>query len=172
MRKIISLNEDWIFTQKGESKKVNLPHTWNAQDGQDGGNDYYRGTCVYSRVLERPAMDAGTRVFLEICGAAMSARVSLNGEELASHEGGYSAFRVELTQCMRDRNDLAISVDNGDNDLIYPQKADFTFYGGLYRDVNLILVPATHFELSYCGAPGIKVTPEVDLENGCADVGA
>ncbi len=170
MRKIISLNEDWIFTQKGESKKVNLPHTWNAQDGQDGGNDYYRGTCVYSRVLERPAMDAGTRVFLEICGAAMSARVSLNGEELASHEGGYSAFRVELTQCMRDRNDLAISVDNGDNDLIYPQKADFTFYGGLYRDVNLILVPETHFELSYCGAPGIKVTPEVDLEKGCAQV--
>ena len=170
MRKIISLNEDWIFTQKGESKKVNLPHTWNAQDGQDGGNDYYRGICVYSRVLERPAMDAGTRVFLEICGAAMSARVSLNGEELASHEGGYSAFRVELTQCMRDRNDLAISVDNGDNDLIYPQKADFTFYGGLYRDVNLILVPETHFELSYCGAPGIKVTPEVDLEKGCAQV--
>ena len=168
MREIISLNKNWTFTQNGQSTEVNLPHTWNALDGQDGGNDYYRGTCLYTRILERPVMEAGTRVFLEICGAAMSARVSLNGQQLASHQGGYSAFRVELTKYLQDRNELTISVDNSDNDTIYPQKADFTFYGGLYRDVNLILVPEVHFDLSYCGGPGIKVTPIVDLNTNSA----
>lgn len=170
MRKIISLNKSWTFSQNGQSTEVNLPHTWNAVDGQDGGNDYYRSTCLYTRALDKPVMEAGTRVFLEVCGAAMSARVSLNGEQLASHQGGYSAFRVELTEHLRDSNELAISVDNSDNDIIYPQKADFTFYGGLYRDVNLILVPEVHFDLSYCGAPGIKVTPVVDLHTGSAQV--
>ncbi|MDE5893377.1 MAG: glycoside hydrolase family 2 protein, partial [Acetatifactor sp.] len=170
MREIISLNKNWTFTQNGQSTEVNLPHTWNAVDGQDGGNDYYRGTCLYTHILERPVMEAGTRVFLEVCGAAMSAKVSLNGQQLASHQGGYSAFRVELTEHLRDSNELAISVDNSDNDIIYPQKADFTFYGGLYRDVNLILVPEVHFDLSYCGGPGIKVTPVVDLDTNSAQV--
>lgn len=170
MRKIISLNENWVFTQSGQSTGVNLPHTWNAVDGQDGGNDYFRGVCLYTRTLDKPVMEEGTRVYLEVCGAAMSAQVSLNGKLLASHQGGYSAFRVELTEYLQERNELAISVDNGDNDTVYPQKADFTFYGGLYRDVNLILVPETHFDLSYCGAPGIKVTPEVDLRTGSARV--
>lgn len=170
MREIISLNKNWTFTQNGQSTEVNLPHTWNAVDGQDGGNDYYRGTCLYTRILERPVMEAGTRVFLEVCGAAMSAKVSLNGQQLASHQGGYSAFRVELTNYLQDRNELTISVDNSDNDTIYPQKADFTFYGGLYRDVNLILVPEVHFDLSYCGGPGIKITPIVDLDTNSAQV--
>lgn len=92
MREIISLNKNWIFTQNGQSTEVNLPHTWNAVDGQDGGNDYYRGTCLYTRTLEKPVMEAGTRVFLEVCGAAMSARVSLNGEQLAAHQGATLPF--------------------------------------------------------------------------------
>lgn len=77
---------------------------------------------------------------------------------------------MDLTEHLRDSNELAISVDNSDNDTVYPQKADFTFYGGLYRDVNLILAPETHFDLSYCGAPGIKVTPVVDLQTNSAQV--
>lgn len=170
MRKIISLNEGWVFAGNGQRARVDLPHTWNAVDGQDGGNDYFRGVCEYRRILEKPEMEAGTRVFLEVCGAAMSARVGLNGEILASHQGGYSAFRVELTPYLRDNNELTISVDNSDNDTVYPQKADFTFYGGLYRDVNLILVPEAHFDLAYCGAPGIKVTPIVDLSTKSARV--
>ncbi|MFG6356838.1 MAG: glycoside hydrolase family 2 protein [Acetatifactor sp.] len=170
MRKIISLNEGWVFEGNGQRARVDLPHTWNAVDGQDGGNDYFRGVCEYRRILEKPEMEAGTRVFLEVCGAAMSARVGINGEILASHQGGYSAFRVELTPYLRDNNELMISVDNSDNDTVYPQKADFTFYGGLYRDVNLILVPEAHFDLAYCGAPGIKVTPIVDLSAKSARV--
>ena len=83
--------------------------------------------------------------------------------QLAHHEGGYSTFRVKLENLQQD-NTLVVSLDNADNDRVYPQKADFTFYGGLYRGVNLIVVPASHFELGYCGTPGIKVTPTVNLK--------
>ncbi len=170
MRRVISLNEGWTFYQNGESSTVRLPHTWNAVDGQDGGNDYFRGTCQYVRRLARPAMEQGDRVWLEVNAAAMTAWVSLNGEELACHQGGYSAFRVDLTEHLQEENELNISVDNSDNDTVYPQKADFTFYGGLYREVNLIVVPQAHFDLSWCGAPGIKVTPVVNLAAGTAEV--
>ena len=150
MRKVISMDKDWKFYQNNQCSQVELPHTWNALDGQDGGNDYYRGTCRYIRALKKPEIEPGNRVFLEIKGAAMSAQVRLNGETLAVHQGGYSAFRVELTEHLREENELCIAVDNSDNDTVYPQKADFTFYGGLYRDVNLIIVPEEHFDLS-CG---------------------
>ncbi len=162
MRTVLNFNENWTFCKPGcEPEAVTLPHTWNAVDGQDGGNDYYRGTCSYSKTFARPA---GERIFLEINGAAHRSVVSLNGKELARHDGGYSRFRVELTDALRGENELVISVDNADNTEVYPQKADFTFYGGLYRSVNLIAVPEEHFELLKDGTPGIKVTPVVDLE--------
>ena len=168
MRTILSLNEDWKFYKtkptKSQGEPITLPHTWNAVDGQDGGNDYYRGTCWYVRQLPCPEFKNGERVWLQCKGAAMTAEVYLNGEKLYRHEGGYSAFRVDLTDHLNENNVLCISVDNSDNDIVYPQKADFTFYGGLYRDVDLIIVPAAHFELEYCGTPGIKVTPVVDLD--------
>ncbi len=175
MRKITTLNEGWRFLKadvpaetaaayavRGEA--VTLPHTWNALDGQDGGNDYYRGRCWYVRELSAEEA-AGERLFLEVNGAAMTAEVWFNGVKLARHEGGYSCFRVELTDRLEEKNILAISVSNEESDQVYPQKADFTFYGGLYRAVRLIAVPAEHFELLKDGTPGIKVTPVVDLEN-------
>ena len=180
MRKTIPLSAGWQFLKKAASvqeaveaapsgEAVCLPHTWNAVDGQDGGNDYYRGTCWYIRELSEEEA-AGERLFLEVNGAAMTADVYLNGKNLAHHEGGYSAFRVELTEELAQENILAISVSNEDCDTVYPQKADFTFYGGLYRAVNLISVPAEHFELLKDGTPGIKVTPVVDLETKTAFV--
>lgn len=167
MRKTISCNDNWFFAKTTEIperipkgwEEVTLPHTWNAADGQDGGNDYFRGTCLYCRTLERP--DWRGCIFLEFRGAAMTADVYLNGKHLAHHEGGYSTFRVELTEELQDENLLCVAVDNGINDRVYPQKADFTFYGGLYRDVNLICVPKRHFELIKDGMPGMKVTPVV-----------
>lgn len=114
-------------------------------------------------------MSGGEEVWLEPQGAAHTAEVFLNGEKLCRHEGGYSTFRVKL-EPLQEENTLVVSVDNSDNDRVYPQKADFTFYGGLYRNVNLMIVPASHFELGYCGAPGIKVTPVVDLEKKSAEV--
>lgn len=184
MRKKIIFNDGWKFVKKAENAAdacektgscVTLPHTWNAEDGQDGGNDYYRGTCWYTKKISRKEIekmfdsdpDAGRRepreIWLEFEGAAMTADVYLNGEQLARHEGGYSTFRVNLTAHLKEENDLVVAVDNSDNDRVYPQKADFTFYGGLYRDVSLISVPETHFALGYAGAPGIRITPEVEV---------
>ena len=147
-----------------------LPHTWNAVDGQDGGNDYWRGTATYEKHFAKPELKEGERCYIEFSGAAMTADVTLNGAHLARHEGGYSTFRVDLTDALQEKNLLTVTVDNSENDRVYPQKADFTFYGGLYRDVKLILVPAEHFALLKDGTPGIKVTPVVDLEKRSATV--
>ena len=171
MRKMIVLREGWRFGKSRDAAQevVTLPHTWNAIDGQDGGNDYHRGRCWYVRELTAEET-AGQRLFLEINGANHTCEVYLNGEKLAIHEGGYATFRVALTGHLAAKNVLAIAVDNRDSDHVYPQKADFTFYGGLYRDVNLIAVPAEHFELLKDGTPGIKVTPVVDLAKKTATV--
>lgn len=169
MSKTILLNHsNWHFTKENPGiptavmgEAITLPHTWNAVDGQDGGNDYYRGTCWYTLALAKPAIPAGGKAILQLDGAAMTAVVYLNGEKLAEHKGGYSTFRVDLTEHLKEENLLAISVDNSDNDTVYPQKADFTFYGGLYRDVTLHIVPAEHFALPTNGTPALKVTPIV-----------
>ncbi len=158
MRTIVSFNEGWLFTKQGKDEPVTLPHTWNAVDGQDGGDDYYRGTCRYTKQFPKPALNPGEEAWLEFKGAAYTADVSVNGEALCHHEGGFSTFRIKLPE-LKDENTVEVRVDNSSNDRVYPQKADFTFYGGLYRDVNLIIVPASHFELGYCGTSGIKVTP-------------
>ncbi len=171
MRKITNFNENWTFSKPGEAPvSVTLPHTWNAVDGQDGGNDYWRGTAVYTKHFPRPELEAGGLAVLEFKGAAMTADVTLNGRHLAHHEGGYSTFRVDITGALEEENTLTVAVDNGENDRVYPQKADFTFYGGLYRGVDLITVPAAHFELLRDGTPGIKVTPAVDLAGKTASV--
>lgn len=178
MRTTINFNEGWRFAKTAQPpaaqpqdwETVTLPHTWNAVDGQDGGNDYWRGTAMYAKAFPRPVVEPDGRAVLEFLGAAMTAEVWLNGQKLARHEGGYATFRVDITDALQDENLLCVSVDNGKNDRVYPQKADFTFYGGLYRGVNLICVPAVHFELCGDGTPGIKVTPVVDLEQKFAVV--
>ena len=161
MRQVIVFNENWTFTKPGNAPiPVRLPHTWNAQDGQDGGNDYWRGTAVYEKEFFRP--DWFGEIVLEFAGAAMSADVFVNGAQLAHHDGGYSTFRVNITDALvPGNNKVTVSVDNSENDRVYPQKADFTFYGGLYRDVQLLLMPPEHFEVCKDGTPGIKVTPVV-----------
>ena len=177
MRTIQNINDNWTFIKAdhpadGEGVAVTLPHTWNAEDGQDGGDDYYRGQCWYLRDLDKPELPEGGRAWLEFEGAAMSAEVYLNGEKLAEHAGGYSTFRVDLTDHLKEHDKLAVSVSNARSDTVYPQRADFTFYGGLYRDVNLILVPAAHFALGHHGGPGLKITPAVDLAAHSAAVTA
>ena len=161
MSKKIVLNTGWTFTKEGHSEPVTLPHTWNAVDGQDGGNDYYRGTCTYTTQLPKMELPEGGRAVLQFDGAAMTAVVSLNGQKLAEHKGGYSTFRVDITDALQDTNTLTVAVDNSDNDTVYPQKADFTFYGGIYRDVTLHILPAAHFALASNGAVPVKVTPVV-----------
>ena len=178
MRTVLSFNKDWFFTKTAEipseiptdAEKVDIPHSWNANDGQDGGNDYYRGTCNYVKRFSKADVPDAEVYYAEICGANSSADLYLNGNKLAHHDGGYSTWRVNITDALSEDNLLVISVDNAPNDNVYPQMADFTFYGGLYRDVNIIAVSASHFDLDYYGAPGIKITPEISGNNANVEV--
>ncbi len=173
MRQIINLNDNWSFSKDGQNwQEVCLPHTWNAIDGMDGKGEYYRGECTYTRELDTPAPEDGRRVYLEIPAAGLSARVYVNQSEAGSHEGGYSSFTADLTEALyapeeKKKNILTITVDNSHHSHIYPQMADFTFYGGLYRGVNLLILPKTHFEVGFHGAAGLAVTPEI-LSDGSA----
>ena len=172
MRNIISLNEGWQFRKDGfaEVESVNLPHTWNAIDGMDGGGDYWRGKGIYEKTINRADLPAGERVFLEIPAANSSADVFVGGKHLIHHDGGYSCFRCDITAELADEVTIRIEVDNAPNRTVYPQMADFTFYGGLYRGVKVIGVSESHFDLTTNGTPGIHVTPTVEGEDGRARV--
>ena len=137
--------------------EVQLPHTWNAFDGQDGGNDYWRGIGTYEIALPDPT--PGKKQYIELQGANHVATVYCNGRELGTHKGGFSTFRYDLTPAMKKTgNSLSVVVSNAVSD-IYPQTADFTFYGGLYRDVNFIEVAPAHFDLLKHGTEAVFVTP-------------
>ena len=177
MRSVVNFNAKWAFAKESQVPvsmpsdwdAIDLPHCWNSVDGQDGGNDYFRGTCCYAKSFAKADLPSAARYYLEIQGANSSAEVYLNGVQLAQHDGGYSTWRVELTETLTDENMLVITVDNAANERVYPQMADFTFYGGLYRDVNIVCVSDSHFDLSYYGGRGIAVTPVMDGAN--ANVG-
>ena len=181
MRQATLWNDGWYFLRQDASGEVALslgsvvpiPHTWNAKDGQDGGNDYYRGRCWYAKKFTTPKLPEGQQLWVEFRGAAMTAEIFCNGKKLARHEGGYSTFRVDLTDVLHpagEENLISVSVDNGKNDTVYPQKADFTFYGGLYRNIYLLCVPAAHFALDYFGSCGLRVTPELSEDLSAAEV--
>lgn len=175
-------NRGWYFTKDavvpvkegvlgtGSWQKTDLPWTWNGEDGQDGGNDYYRGTCCYAKTFSKADLPEGEETYLEFRGANSSADVYLNGEKLAHHDGGYSIWRVRLTGCLNENNEIVVAVDNAKNDFVYPQMADFTFYGGLYRDVNLIGAGKTRFSLDDYGSQGVSVTPKVSEDGSSASV--
>ena len=176
MRQIINVNQNWGFA-KGLAELptslegleiVSIPHSWNNIDGQDGGNDYFRGTCHYVKNIVKADLPKAERYYLEINGANSTSNVYLNGEHLRKHDGGYSTYRIDITDYLKDENLLVIAVDNSANEEVYPQMADFTFYGGLYRNVNIVCVNKTHFDLDFFGGLGVTVTPEIKGEN--ADV--
>lgn len=170
MRNIINLNQDWRFMRENcglptvlpqDWQKIELPHTWNGVDGHDGNGSYYRGKCWYAKSFSTPKQPlADGRVYIEILAAGQQAAVFVNGREAACHEGGYSIFRADITEYCEEEGEnlLVVACSNEDKSSVYPQAADFTFYGGLYRGVNLISVPKTHFDLEYYGGPGLQVT--------------
>ena len=172
MRSTTKLMKNWQFTgPDGKTAAVDLPHTWNNIDGQDGGNDYWRGTCIYKTRFAAPAFDKNTQqVWLQFEGVNASAKVTLNGVEVARHDGGYSTFRADVTALLADSNELIVEADNSKNDRVYPQKADFTFYGGIYRDVSLLVVNRNHIALGYLGGPGVQITPTVNGANADIEV--
>ena len=172
MRSTTKLMKNWQFTgPDGKTTAVDLPHTWNNIDGQDGGNDYWRGTCIYKTQFTAPAFDKDTQqVWLQFEGVNASAKVTLNGVEVARHDGGYSTFRADVTALLADSNELIVEADNSKNDRVYPQKADFTFYGGIYRDVSLLVVNRNHIALDYLGGSGVQITPTVNGANADIEV--
>ncbi len=171
MRRTEAIMTNWIFTnQTGKQRQVDLPHTWNAIDGQDGGNDYYRGTCSYEKTFPMPAHEENERVYIQFHGVNASAKVILNGKEMVLHDNGYSTFRVDITEELQLENQLKVEVDNSVNNRVYPQKADFTFYGGIYRDVEFLIVSDKHFDLDYYGGPGMKITTDVKNSKGIIEV--
>ena len=173
MRIIHNLNNKWAFSKEATevpseiNRKwnfVNLPHSWNALDGQDGGNDYYRGTAYYAKELDREDIPSADRYYLEFNGVNSSADLYVNGNLLMHHDGGYSTWRCDVTNEIEagQKTMIVVAVDNGINETVYPQVADFTFYGGIYRNVNLICVSESHFDLEYYGGNGLKITPKVE----------
>lgn len=173
MRRTEKLMTDWMFFYKdGKKSLVDLPHTWNALDGQDGGNDYFRGTCAYEKQIAKPDFKEGERVYLQFHGVNASANVILNRKSICKHHNGYSTFRIDVTEELREVNTLRVEVDNGKNQEVYPQMADFTFYGGIYRDVEFLIVPGEHFDLDYYGGPGIQVAADVKDGTGILHVHA
>jgi len=178
LRTVFNFNAGWAFTKQAELPsaiaadfdRVDLPHCWNAVDGQDGGNDYHRGTCHYLKSFEKASLPEAERYYLELQGANSSADVYLNGKHMAHHDGGYSTWRVEITEDIADSNLLVVAVDNAANEIVYPQMADFTFYGGIYRDVNIVCVKKSHFDLDFWGGPGLKVTPTVEGKSAKVEI--
>ena len=167
MSKRINLNSSWQFTKKAckfedlkkqKFDKVNIPHTWNAKDGQDGGDDYHRGLCWYTKTFNfTPKKDK--EIYIEFEAVNSVADVYLNGKHLGQHRGGYSAFRFDITDAVKDgQNTLVVGADNSHIEDVYPMFADFTFYGGIYRDVNLIITDSVHFELMDYASCGVYVS--------------
>jgi beta-galactosidase len=170
-RRVVPILDGWAFAPVAlppsanwddvvaAGEQVALPHTWNATDGQAGG-EYRRGRCTYARIV---TAEADTETWVEFAGVNSSAEVYLDGHLLARHDGGYSTFRVDLTDHLgHGGGTLLVHVDNAANERVYPQQADFTFYGGIYRDVRLITVGRAHFTLSEHGGPGLTVAPTLD----------
>ncbi len=168
MRSAEKFNDNWSFEKEGITEAVVLPHTWNAADGQTGPQMYYRGECRYAKEFAKPGLTEGQRVYIEFRGVNSSARVLINGHEAVRHDGGYSTFRADITPYLEDENTLEVYADNSANDRVYPQRADFTFYGGIYRDVYLLKVEPVHFDLDYYGGNGFRITPK--LNGNTADV--
>ncbi|WP_158264548.1 glycoside hydrolase family 2 protein [Photobacterium rosenbergii] len=171
MSKRVSLNSDWHFTKQPlalndvqglnieQLEPVQIPHCWNAVDGQTGGDNYHRGLCWYKKTIEIDAIEAGKSYYLEVGAANSVANAYLNGEHLGEHRGGYSRFRFDVTNLLTEgSNELVISVDNSHIEDVYPLFADFTFYGGIYRDVNLVIAEDVHFDMMDMGSSGVYVS--------------
>ncbi|KAA2261541.1 glycoside hydrolase family 2 protein [Solihabitans fulvus] len=136
---------------------VTVPHTWNAKDGEDGGNNYYRGIGWYRRHYTPPPTVAGQKLWLQFDGADTVTDVWVNGTHLGQHQGGFARFRFDATDALVPGGDavIAVRVSNARDAGIAPLSGDFTMFGGLYRDVSLeVTDPLSIRMLDYAG-PGV-----------------
>ena len=197
-RTVIDFNKNWKFLKMTKAgglcdlpiesenfddsicENVNPPHTWNAVDGADGrggvdegGEHYYRGLGGYRKRFALLESACGKRIFVEFGAANTVAEVYVHGNFAGRHEGGYSAFRLDITGFVHasGENLICVKVNNAPTDYIPPitDQGDFTKMGGLYRNVRLIVVPDLHIDLMDYGSSGVYVTPE-NISNNAADI--
>lgn len=169
-REMKTINDNWEFRKSIDEswESVNLPHTFNIDAYQQ--RNYYQGKGFYRRTLVLPEIVAERRYYMKIDAASKAANIRVNGKEVGSHVGGYTACIVDITEYIRKENLIEITVDNGRKD-ITPISADFTFWGGVYRDVWLISTPKQHFNMSNMGSDGIFIsTPVVNEKRGVLKV--
>ncbi|NOU69703.1 DUF4982 domain-containing protein [Paenibacillus sp. LMG 31461] len=173
MRQLINMNQSWSFSKQDIAvtndviwdasnwEPIDLPHTWNAIDGANGF-DFYKGACWYRKSFFVSTAAHGNRVFIEFEGSNSITDVYVNGQHLGQHRGGYSTFRFDMTDVITigAENILSVRVDNTVVDDVYPQMADFTFFGGIYRNVNMIIASPVHFDLLDYGSTGVYVIQE------------
>ena len=184
-RQDILLNNDWNFrfshqVQKGTEVRVDLPHTWNAQDALSGKIDYKRGIGNYEKNLFIRPEWKGKRLFIRFEGVNNIADVFINRRHIGEHRGGYGAFIFEITRKVEygKENSILVRVNNGEQLDIMPLVGDFNFYGGIYRDVHLLITDETCISPLDYASPGVrliqdsvshryaKVRAIVDLSNG------
>ncbi|MDQ0914674.1 glycoside hydrolase family 2 protein [Paenibacillus sp. V4I5] len=169
MLNIMPLNDQWTFTKNNnpsyvlesiqDGQFVTLPHSWNDTDGQGGSEQYYRGQCWYQRILNISQEDLTKRIYLEIGAAGNMGHVYVNGSSVGDSRCGYAMFRVPLTPYLKEgENLIAIMVDNSYDNTVFPLMADFTFYGGLYREVKLLVMDDIHFDVMDNGRDGVYLT--------------
>lgn len=167
MRNIYKINDNWTFSRGGDSpESVTIPHCYNAVDGQDGSK-MFRGITTYKRNIEIKGEDLKRTIYLEVGAASLSSRVFINDKLCHELRCGFSLFRVDMTKFLSEGiNIIRIEVSNAVDNTVYPAMADFSFYGGIYRDVNIIMDDDLHFEEVGKGLDGIYVTPAVAGEDG------
>ena len=173
MRKILNINSNWKFIKEDKSdaylnnfdtkswETVNVPHTWNAIDGANG-NEYFKGACWYRKELSLDRIYQGKKIYIEFGAVNSISDVYVNGKHLGQHKGGYSIFRYDITDVVKfgEINTIAVKADNTIVDDVYPLMADFTFYGGMYRDVNIIVTEDVHFDLMDKGSLGVYISQD------------
>ncbi|HZG74427.1 MAG TPA: glycoside hydrolase family 2 TIM barrel-domain containing protein [Paenibacillus sp.] len=167
MAREIPYNENWLFTKADDPKYANermeegqsvaLPHSWNAEDGCSA--EYYRGACWYQSVLTISPEDSSRRMYLEIGAAGNQGTVYVNGHPAGDSRCGYAMFRVSLTPYLKTGDNLiSVKVDNRYDNEVFPLLADFTFYGGLYREAKLLVMDELHFDVMDRGRDGVYFT--------------
>lgn len=179
----LSLNEGWQFTKDLYSitdeasnkivrwENISLPHTWNAADVMDDKPGYYQGACWYKKNIYINNSFASKELSLFFEGVNQVAEIFVNGKPAAIHKGGYTGFSVSLKgllhfEGIKNSNEIVVKVDNSFNENIPPLSADFTFYGGIYRDVYLVATESVHFSITDHSSKAVYITtPEVNNEN-------
>ena len=184
-RENILINQDWNFrfshqVNKNSSRRVDLPHTWNAQDALSGKHDYKRGIGNYDKKLFIRSEWKGKRLFLRFEGANCVSNVFINGKQIGEHRGGYGAFIFEITDKVNygKNNTVLVRVNNGEQLDVMPLVGDFNFYGGIYRDVHLLVTedicispldyasPGVYLFQQHVGEKQAAVLARINLSNG------